>query len=486
MAPKVEALPSTSGSHTAASARWTYVLAPTPGSGLGPGLNTSAGSRSHAHSHALAGPTPGPVAGRKRGRDASLHASTTATAGTSNATIAAPATTSEYATAAAAAAGAAAAAEEEDADPRLGGGAGSGGAGVGVGVGGGAGGRAARRAAGGGPSGSGVGGGGAVVGETVAPAGSRQAAAITRFLAELDRENWRDGGTGGVGAAMVPIPGAGAGVGGGGVGDGGGGHTAGGKAAGRERGRGREHSHTQGQGQGHWQGHKMTPNVRRILSSQKTFRNYLDDEEAAIALAHMNRDEADGHHQSTRRQTGRPGGRSSANAPQEPPAPPKLPPADTDVINNTADTGTANKASQEGQPSNRKEQTPNSASAPAHSVDTNPTLTASVPASSDPATTNLLRSYVPMPPSARVMTSLLSEPPLSYTRARAAYAPGPGSGRGGGGQTQGSLPQMPPQRHFCSICGYWGSVRCTKCGARTCGLVCYRTHEETRCDRFYA
>lgn len=81
----------------------------------------------------------------------------------------------------------------------------------------------------------------------------------------------------------------------------------------------------------------------------------------------------------------------------------------------------------------------------------------------------LLKSQVPSAPSEEVMESLLSGLPLSYNGARAAPAP-PGK----------------PQRYFCEICGYWGSIKCMKCGARVCGLECKGAHDDGRCLKFYA
>ena len=81
----------------------------------------------------------------------------------------------------------------------------------------------------------------------------------------------------------------------------------------------------------------------------------------------------------------------------------------------------------------------------------------------------LLRSQVPSAPSEEVMEALVSGPPLSYNAARAAP---PSAGK--------------PQRHFCEICGYWGSIKCMKCGARTCGLECKTAHDDGRCLKFYA
>ena len=81
----------------------------------------------------------------------------------------------------------------------------------------------------------------------------------------------------------------------------------------------------------------------------------------------------------------------------------------------------------------------------------------------------LLKSQVPVAPPEEVMEALLSAPPLSYNAARSAPPP---SGR--------------PQRQFCEICGYWGTVKCMKCGARVCGLECKGTHDDGRCLKFYA
>ena len=81
----------------------------------------------------------------------------------------------------------------------------------------------------------------------------------------------------------------------------------------------------------------------------------------------------------------------------------------------------------------------------------------------------LLKSQVPSAPSEEVMEALLSGPPLSYNAARAAPPP---IGK--------------PQRHFCEICGYWGTIKCMKCGARVCGLECKGAHDDGRCLKFYA
>lgn len=63
------------------------------------------------------------------------------------------------------------------------------------------------------------------------------------------------------------------------------------------------------------------------------------------------------------------------------------------------------------------------------------------------------------------LEALLSAPPLSYAASH--VGPPPANG--------------PPPRHFCDNCGYWGKIKCLRCGARVCGLECKDAHEATRC-----
>lgn len=68
---------------------------------------------------------------------------------------------------------------------------------------------------------------------------------------------------------------------------------------------------------------------------------------------------------------------------------------------------------------------------------------------------------IPKLPSKRLMDALLAEPPLSWDAAAAR-----------------PMETRMPVRHFCSVCGYWGKVRCKRCGERTCGLMeCWKGHE---------
>lgn len=77
---------------------------------------------------------------------------------------------------------------------------------------------------------------------------------------------------------------------------------------------------------------------------------------------------------------------------------------------------------------------------------------------------------VPRLPTLDEMQALVDAPPLTYNAARS--APGPAS--------------APPPRVFCDICGYWGRVKCLKCGARTCSVDCETVHVADRCLKFYA
>ncbi|KAF2661579.1 hypothetical protein K491DRAFT_700960 [Lophiostoma macrostomum CBS 122681] len=76
-----------------------------------------------------------------------------------------------------------------------------------------------------------------------------------------------------------------------------------------------------------------------------------------------------------------------------------------------------------------------------------------------------IQSSIPPPLKPAELEALLSAPPLSYAESHA-------SPRAPGG---------PRQRQFCDNCGYWGKIKCLKCGARVCGLECKDAHEATRC-----
>ncbi|KAK4217707.1 hypothetical protein QBC37DRAFT_414431 [Rhypophila decipiens] len=81
----------------------------------------------------------------------------------------------------------------------------------------------------------------------------------------------------------------------------------------------------------------------------------------------------------------------------------------------------------------------------------------------------LLVSYVPSFPTDDELRALFTAPPLSYLEARAAW---------------GEEESRYPSRSFCDVCGYWGRVRCLKCGVRTCALACLNTHKEECVTRY--
>lgn len=174
---------------------------------------------------------------------------------------------------------------------------------------------------------------------------------------------------------------------------------------------------------------KTTTNVRRILMSQKTFANHLADEEAFLAQQQQQH--------------------PSSVVPRVPAlkpsrSTPNVKRSSTSEVQSThggtSQMGTVRAGGIVG-------------------------VGARDPLDDEP----LLKSQVPSAPSEEVMESLLSGPPLSYNAARAAPPP-PGK----------------PQRYFCEICGYWGTIKCMKCGARVCGLECKGAHDDGRCLKFYA
>ena len=238
---------------------------------------------------------------------------------------------------------------------------------------------------------------------------SRQANAIARHIAELDRENQRD--------VAIPVPVKQA------------------KEAGARGTRA-----------------KTTSAVRRILQSQKTFRNHLDDEEAAIALGSG----GGGSTQIAGATIAAKGVKAVATAAARRSSTPvstvgrKRPSAAVTATTTAASTPAA-------------ETTDAETDADDETVERKPKLI-KTEHDNDP----LLRSYAPPMPSDKLMQLLLAEPPLSYNASRAKP---PSSAR--------------PGRHFCCMCGYWGKIRCKSCHLRTCSLDCYKVHEDSRCGAFF-
>ncbi|KAI1356636.1 hypothetical protein F5Y01DRAFT_113 [Xylaria sp. FL0043] len=220
-------------------------------------------------------------------------------------------------------------------------------------------------------------------------------------------------------------------------------------------------------------GKKYTPNVRRILQSQKTFANHLDDYIALLAQqAESNtpttntatntfsNNNARGGTPATSTSTRSGGQRQvSAPAPRRPSArtqqdPP--PSADVEMLDIQPES-----SSQSQVPQTRKSTilTPYP-QPPQHPEDTNP----------------LLASRLPPIPTDDELRALLSAPPLSYLEARGTWASGI--------EQEQQRQQRYPTRVFCAVCGYWGRVRCMKCGTRVCALECLETHQEECITRY--
>ncbi len=69
------------------------------------------------------------------------------------------------------------------------------------------------------------------------------------------------------------------------------------------------------------------------------------------------------------------------------------------------------------------------------------------------------------------LRALVLGPPLTYGEARATVSSADDARRY-------------PTRVFCEICGYWGRVRCTKCGTPVCALDCLELHREDCVTRY--
>jgi zinc finger HIT domain-containing protein 1 len=200
-----------------------------------------------------------------------------------------------------------------------------------------------------------------------------------------------------------------------------------------------------GKGKGAAGGGKITTNVRRVLLSEKTFTHHLHDEEAKMAVAreqpgisartiqaHAKKAE---QQQQQQQQAGGSKRSSVVGAMLPPPTPTSATPAADIEMTDALPTQTSTISSATLQSSQL-----------------------------DDANSALLQTPLPSLPTPEELEALLSAPPLSYNEARAAPPLPPSKGG-------------PPQRHFCEMCGYWGRVRCLKCGARVCGLECKEVHD---------
>ncbi|TGJ87813.1 hypothetical protein E0Z10_g984 [Xylaria hypoxylon] len=199
-------------------------------------------------------------------------------------------------------------------------------------------------------------------------------------------------------------------------------------------------------------GKKYTPNVRKILQSQKTFANHLDDYIALLSQQESNPTPTPAPSSNTNANPNNGGANANTRAGQrQGPSSSKRPntkhePEDVEMLDIS-------------QPPHEPQSTILTpyAPPPPHQEDTNP----------------LLASRLPPLPSDDELRALLAAPPLSYLEARGTWPPR----TGGNGRPY-------PTRVFCVVCGYWGRVRCMKCGTRVCALECLETHQEECITRY--
>ncbi|KAL2260266.1 hypothetical protein VTK26DRAFT_5767 [Humicola hyalothermophila] len=261
---------------------------------------------------------------------------------------------------------------------------------------------------------------------------------------------------------------------------------------------------------------KHTPNVRKILQSQKTFANHLDDYQAMLALAESNPAAAAATSASqtkpstpaavsksaspapTTSSTGGTSRRSAAAAKraaakekleeerkklkqtpsQEPPEPtPEAEPspaADGDI--RMTDAAGITTTATPTQPTSATPQPPPQPQTYPRESDILPPYKKPPPRPHPGDDDPLLVSRVPPFPTDAELRALMTAPPLSYLEARATWGDDEDPGSGGGGRY--------PVRTFCSVCGYWGRVKCMKCGGRVCALDCLEAHREECITRY--
>ncbi|KAI1344984.1 hypothetical protein F5Y15DRAFT_13532 [Xylariaceae sp. FL0016] len=229
-------------------------------------------------------------------------------------------------------------------------------------------------------------------------------------------------------------------------------------------------------------GRGRTANVRKILQSQKTFANHLDDYRALVAQSEGNphiaallnhgaggsgggaaaggsggvgsaRTAPSARKGATNKRASLPASTSTPTA-TAPPSRAREKTAKNEASGDVADTDMPDAESQLPPPPPRSAiLTPPPRLPPSHPLDGDP----------------LLVSHIPQLPPDATLGALVSSPPLSYLDARSAWS---------------ADIRKYPGRVFCSVCGYWGRVRCSKCGTRVCALECLETHREECVTRY--
>lgn len=208
---------------------------------------------------------------------------------------------------------------------------------------------------------------------------------------------------------------------------------------------------------------KVTPAVRKILQSQKTFANHLSDYEAlGSPLTSISTTSSSIQH---------------TPAPRAVPAGPHLTSKGTRSHKkkdpNAVSTPT---------PLRKMSSTSQLASTPVKAESSTadivmtdaPTLsqgTGKTPEAHPCDHDMLLVSRIPSLPTQAEIDKLLSVPPLTYNEARGPWV---------------EDDMRKPVRRFCEVCGYWGRVKCMRCGGRVCALECLTVHQEECFTRYGA
>jgi zinc finger HIT domain-containing protein 1 len=243
--------------------------------------------------------------------------------------------------------------------------------------------------------------------------------------------------------------------------------------------------------------------VRKILQSQKTFANHLDDYQAMLALAESNPAAAAAMNAAQAKPSAPATAASKSASPAPTPAstaggskrsaaaakraaakekqeqekkkarptpkaePEPEPEAEPPQRQNQDDVEMAD-ADTENQPAPTENTEPGPQTYPRESLIL-PAYAKSPPEAHPGDADPLLVSYIPPFPSDDELKDLMTAPPLSYLEARA---------------TWGEEERRYPVRSFCSVCGYWGRVKCMKCGTRVCALECLEAHREECITRY--